>query len=1082
MPRLLTSLGGFIVAIVAVKALVVAAAISEEDGFITEELIDTQQLESVPLTAENAISETTPCCRNPALENANYLYVSTMDGRLHALDAVNGGRVVWVADFDAEALLCGTLGKVQPMKVDGRLFNLIPALDGTLYMYSRDDHLLEPIPLNTDLLLQASIRVGHDAVAGGRTISTTGVDPLTGEVRYHCSSSHCDSVVTEPVTSTLVFRRSTSKVRAVDALSGHERWNLSVSEYDATLVTVNRGELYPRGARIRYLVQPPDGIVTAYDNCGNELWSRQLGSHIAHTWKLEGGELSEVSLFNTENIHTLSITDGQPGSSASTTPSSESLFYLGTVGDEPFIMHSTHVKKEMIRIAKNMDYSEPNPSSASGQLTRSGTTYLIEKGTVDDLLSASYKRSFTAQQAKKNNKQVAIRDSRGLQVVATEEGRSTYAVSCPNNEGTALIGEKDIRSAAFDDPENGNQGWFVLRPSGKTKKRTAFFEGLLDPNQCPANLVERMSRTLRVDNMVSGWWRVVALAMLGLVGSATVILHALVGRRRRRQGALTDSPSSSDVSSMNAMKKTKRAETRSTSAGPSVGTSTLSIAPSPADQVTRQRRTTSSRESGCEPFHSKFLQDFEPVKLLGHGGFGVVFEARNRLDECPYAVKRIAVANNERAIQRVLREVRAMAKLDHPGIIRYYHTWIERPPDGWQVIFFDLDDCLYLKRIAQSYHIKEEEDCLMLKGMQLRFKRKVEEDESMPIESSSSSAIVPHPVSESSLHPSLNDIVAPALNGHSDDGSWLDDVTESKAEMDESSSDSEDQVARGDNNVAAEESESIIFGAEEAGDCNELAAKNSDELSKIGKKMVLVTSTDEDLMPSANTSNFVYIYIQMQLCQEQTLHAWLSKHRSWEDRPLDKMKVWMAQLCSAVSYIHQQGLIHRDIKPQNIFFASDQALKVGDLGLVTRCVPAEDQPIEKNVSQSALHTDNVGTRGYMSPEQLANKPYTFKVDVFSMGLIYCELVIPFQTLMERSLTLSDLQHGRMPDALKGMKEEEVDFIVWLTSMDPEKRPTCDEILDSDYMAGVETRMLMGNRTPGTRRRIKSEAALLDGSA
>ncbi|KAK6055632.1 hypothetical protein COOONC_06862 [Cooperia oncophora] len=253
-----------------------------------------------------------------------------MDGRLHALDAVNGGRVVWVADFDAEALLCGTLGKVQPMKVDGRLFNLIPALDGTLYMYSRDEHLLEPIPLNTDLLLQASIRVGHDAVAGGRTISTTGVDPLTGEVRYHCSSSHCDSLVTDPVSSTLVFRRSTSKVRAVDALTGHERWNLSVSEYDATLVTLNRGELYPRGARIRYLVQPPDGIVTAYDQCGNELWSRQLGSHIAHTWKLEGGELSEVSLFNTENIHTLSITDGRPGSAAGATPRSESLFYLGS--------------------------------------------------------------------------------------------------------------------------------------------------------------------------------------------------------------------------------------------------------------------------------------------------------------------------------------------------------------------------------------------------------------------------------------------------------------------------------------------------------------------------------------------------------------------------------------------------------------------------------------------------------------------------------------------------------------------------------------------------------------------------------
>lgn len=142
-------------------------------------------------------------------------------------------------------------------------------------------------------------------------------------------------------------------------------------------------------------------------------------------------------------------------------------------------------------------------------------------------------------------------------------------------------------------------------------------------------------------------------------------------------------------------------------------------------------------------------------------------------------------------------------------------------------------------------------------------------------------------------------------------------------------------------------------------------------------------------------------------------------------------------------------------QPQNIFFASDQALKIGDLGLVTRCVPAEDQPIEKSVSRFAIHTDNVGTRGYMSPEQvrfhvllvfllgqflkycfqLANKPYTFKVDVFSLGLIYCELVVPFQTLMERSLTLSDLQHGRVPDALKGLHQDEVCLEGLLKSQD-----------------------------------------------
>ncbi|VDP03303.1 unnamed protein product [Heligmosomoides polygyrus] len=369
---------------------------------------------------------------------------------------------------------------------------------------------------------------------------------------------------------------------------------------------------------------------------------------------------------------------------------------------------------------------------------------------------------------------------------------------------------------------------------------------------------------------------------------------------------------------------------------------------------------------------------FEPVKLLGHGGFGVVFEARNRLDECPYAIKRIA---------RVLREVRAMAKLDHPGIIRYYHTWIERPPDGWQVHIISTSNSIFFQTRSYTYAIK-------LNTFQSK------RTEHLP-----------------------------------------------------------DQNA----------GRLLIFSTHSSSAWRFL---NGCFYSQFFSSQSVVRRVIRLLLPVVIANCF-------QLCQEQTLHAWLSGHRSWEDRPLEQMKVWMGQMCSAASYIHQQGLIHRDIKPQNIFFASDQALKIGDLGLVTRCVPAEDQPIEKSVSRFAIHTDNVGTRGYMSPEQvrfhvllLANKPYTFKVDVFSLGLIYCELVVPFQTLMERSLTLSDLQHGRVPDALKGLN-----FIAWLTSMKPDERPTCDEILDSDYMAGVETRILMGNRTPGVRRRIKSDAAL-----
>ncbi|GMS86896.1 hypothetical protein PENTCL1PPCAC_9071, partial [Pristionchus entomophagus] len=79
-------------------------------------------------------------------------------------------------------------------------------------------------------------------------------------------------------------------------------------------------------------------------------------------------------------------------------------------------------------------------------------------------------------------------------------------------------------------------------------------------------------------------------------------------------------------------------------------------------------------------YTSKFADVF--TVFLGIGGGGCVFKVENKLDKWRYAVKRIAV--DPKNIDDALREVRAMAQFDHPGIIRYNCTWIERPPEGWQ--------------------------------------------------------------------------------------------------------------------------------------------------------------------------------------------------------------------------------------------------------------------------------------------------------------------------------------------------------------------------------------------------------------
>ncbi|VDM15545.1 unnamed protein product [Wuchereria bancrofti] len=137
------------------------------------------------------------------------------------------------------------------------------------------------------------------------------------------------------------------------------------------------------------------------------------------------------------------------------------------------------------------------------------------------------------------------------------------------------------------------------------------------------------------------------------------------------------------------------------------------------------------------------------------------------------------------------------------------------------------------------------------------------------------------------------------------------------------------------------------------------------------------------------------------------------------------MRKWLAELVCAIDYIHSQGLIHRDLKPQNIFFSADNYLKIGDLGLVTNYINEERTDCKQNVITDVCHTSHVGTRLYMSPEQLKGKPYNEKVDVFSLGLIFVELIVPCKTIMERNSILSGLQNEVMPKCLDNFPSKEV---------------------------------------------------------
>lgn len=137
-------------------------------------------------------------------------------------------------------------------------------------------------------------------------------------------------------------------------------------------------------------------------------------------------------------------------------------------------------------------------------------------------------------------------------------------------------------------------------------------------------------------------------------------------------------------------------------------------------------------------------------------------------------------------------------------------------------------------------------------------------------------------------------------------------------------------------------------------------------------------------------------YLVMEFAEGETLAAILRRGKP----PLSQTVQLASEIVEGLAAAHSRGLVHRDVKPSNVIVTADGHVKLLDFGLAREDVISN--PADRTRTSPADHSDHTaGTPQYMSPEQAAGQPVTYRADLFSVGVVMFECLtgqLPFMGL------------------------------------------------------------------------------------
>lgn len=205
----------------------------------------------------------------------------------------------------------------------------------------------------------------------------------------------------------------------------------------------------------------------------------------------------------------------------------------------------------------------------------------------------------------------------------------------------------------------------------------------------------------------------------------------------------------------------------------------------------------------------------------------------------------------------------------------------------------------------------------------------------------------------------------------------------------------------------------------------------------------------------------------MDMCRNQTLNELFKKKGKIRE---EEARGYLLQLVEGLKYIHEEHVIHRDLKLRNLFLTNEMELKIGDFGLAAK--------IEEGTKRRTI----CGTPNYMSPEVLNSQVgHSYETDIWSVGVILYVLIVgraPFQA------PSSKLIYSRIKTGVyvfpkdSNISEPAKDLISKLLNTNPTKRITLPQILEHEFILKSNVSKLVSHCTPNTMLQHRTVTPLL----